>query len=98
MQVEDDDGLEVLDLILKFENGKTVANTVVKLTNSLTYVLLSTYNYRTNLSNIPHSTELRLTPIYDTDDKFHSGTKKYENYFIVRGYNSYIANKRLEGI
>ena len=42
-QVKDEDGIEILDLTLKFENSKIAVDIFAKGTNRLTYVLPTSF-------------------------------------------------------
>ena len=93
MQVQDEDGIEFLDLKLKLENSKIAVDVFAKPTNSFTYVLPTSCYPRKSLNNIPRGIALRLRRICDTDERFHSRSTEYKNYFIVRYYKSSIVNK-----
>ena len=72
LQVQDEDGIECLDLKLKLENSKIAVDAFAKPTNSFTYVLPSSCYTRRSLNNIPRGIALRLGRICDTDEKFNS--------------------------
>ena len=54
MQVQDEYGIEFLDLKRKFENNKIAADVFAKSTNSFTHVVPSSCYPRKTLSHIPH--------------------------------------------
>ena len=72
MQVQDEDGIEFLDLKLKLENSKIAVDAFAKPTNSFTYVLPTSRYTRRSLNNIPRGIALRLGCICGTDEKFNS--------------------------
>ena len=84
MQVQDEDGIEFLELKLKLENSKTAADGSAKPTNSFTYVLLTICYLRKSLNNIPRSIALRLRRICDDGEKVNSRSIEYKNYLIAR--------------
>ena len=93
MHVQDEDGIEFLDLKLKLENGKIAVDLFAKPTNSFTYVLPTGCYPRKSISNIPRSMALCLRGICDTDEKFNSRSIEYKKYFITRDYKPSIVNK-----
>ena len=58
--------LEILDLILKWENDEITVYVHSKPTNSFTYVLPTTCYPRKSRNNIPHVIALRLRRICDS--------------------------------
>ena len=66
MQIQDEEGIEFLDIKLKLENSKIVVDVFSKPTNSFTYVLPSCHP-RKSINNIPRGIALRLRHICDTD-------------------------------
>ena len=93
MQVQDEDGIEFLDLKLKLENSKIAVDVFAKPTNSFTYVLPTSCYPRKSINNIPRGIALRLRRICDTDEKFNSRSIEYKNYLIARDYKPSIVNK-----
>ena len=93
MQVQDEDGIEILDLKLKFENNKIAVDVFAKPTNSFTYVLLTSCYPRKSLNNMPHGIALHLRRICDTDEKFNSRSIENKNYLIARDHKPSIVNK-----
>ena len=87
LQVQDEDGIEFLDLKLKLENSKIAVDAFAKPTNSFTYVLPTSRYTRRSLNNIPRGIALRLGRICDTDEKFNSRSIEYKNYLIARDIN-----------
>ena len=71
-QVKDEDGIEFLELKLKFENSKIAVDVFDKGTNRFTYVLPTSFFNRKNLNNIPHDIALHLRRICDTDENIDS--------------------------
>ena len=67
MQVQDEDGIEFLDLKLKLENSKITVDVFAKPANSFRYVLPTSCYPRKSLNNIPRRIALRLRRICDTD-------------------------------
>ena len=55
--------LELLDLKLKWENGKIMVDVHSKPTNSFTYILPTTCYPQKSICNIPHGIALRLRQI-----------------------------------
>ena len=94
MQVQDEDGIEFLDLKLKLRNNKIAVDGLAKPTNSFTYVLPTNCYPRKSISNLPRGIALRLRRICDTDEKFNSRSIEYKNYLIGRDYKPSIVNKR----
>ena len=92
MQVQDEDGIEFLDVKLKLENSKIAVDAFAKPNNSFTYVLPSSCYHRKSLNNIPRGIALRLRCICDTDEKLNSRLVEYKNYLIVRDYKPSIVN------
>ena len=92
MQVQDEDGIEFLDVKLKLENSKIAVDAFAKPNNSFTYVLPSSCYPRKSLNNIPRGIALRLRCICDTDEKLNSRLVEYKNYLIVRDYKPSIVN------
>ena len=84
MHVQDEDGIEFLDLKLKLENSKIVVDVFSKPTNSFIYVLPTSCYHRKSINNIPRGIALRLRRICDTDEKFNSRSIEYKNYLIAR--------------
>ena len=93
MQVQDEDGIEFLELKLKLENSKTAADGFAKPTNSFTYVLPTICYLRKSLNNIPRGIALRLRRICDDGEKVNSRSIEYKNYLIARDYKRFIVNK-----
>ena len=93
MQVQDEDGIEFLDLKLKLENSKIAVDVFAKPTNSFTYVLPSSWYPRKSINNIPCGIALRLRRICDTDEKFNSRSIEYKNYLIARDCKPSLVNK-----
>ena len=94
MQVQDEDGIEFLDLKLKLRNSKIAVDGFAKPTNSFTYVLPISCYPRKSINNIPRGIALRLRRICDTDEKFNSRSIEYKNYLIGRDYKPSIVKKR----
>ena len=86
MQVQDKDGIEFLDLKLKYENGKIAVDVFAKPINSFTYVLPTSCCLRKTLNNIPHGIALRLRHICDTDEKINSRAIEFKNSLIDRNH------------
>ena len=63
MQVQDDDGIEFLDLKLKLENSKIAVDVFAKPTNSFTYVLPTSCYPKKSINNIRGGIALRLRRI-----------------------------------
>ena len=84
--MQDEDGLELLDLKLKYKNGKIAVDVFAKPINNFAYVLPTSCYPRKSLNNIPHGITLLLRRICDTDEKFNSRAAKYKNYLIGRDY------------
>ena len=93
MQVQDEDGIEFLELKLKLENSKIAVDVFAKPINSFTYVLPTSCYPRKSINNIPHGITLRLRHICDTDEKFNSSSIQYKNCLIAREYKPSIVNK-----
>ena len=93
MQVQDEDGIEFLDLKLKLENSKIAVDVFAKPTNGFTYVLPTSSYSRKSINNIRRGIALRLRRICDTDEKFNSRSIEYKIYLIARDYKPYIAKK-----
>ena len=93
MQVQDEDGIEFLDLKLKLRNSKIAVDGFAKPTNSFKYVLPTSCYPRKSINNIPRGIALRLRRICDTDEKFNSRSIEYKNYLIARDYKPSIVNK-----
>ena len=83
MQVQDEDGIEFLDLKFKLENSKIAVDNFGKPTNSFTYVLPTSCCPRKSINNIPRGITLRLRRICDTDEKFNSRSIEYKNYLLA---------------
>ena len=98
MQVQDEDGIEFLDLKLELENSKIAVDVFAKPTNSFTYVLRTSCYPRKSINNIPRSIALRLRHICDTDEKFNSRSIEHNNYLIARDYKRSIVNKHFAHI
>ena len=98
MQVQDKDGIEFLDLKLKFENGKIAVDDFAKPTNSWTYVLPTSCYFRKTLNNIPHGIALRLRRIFDTDEKINSRAIEFKNSLIARNCKPSIVKKRFSHV
>ena len=60
IQVQDEDGIEFLDLKLKFKNSKIEVDVFTKPSSSFTYVLPTSCYPRKSLNNISHGIALRL--------------------------------------
>ena len=93
MQIQDEDGVEFLDVKVKFENSKIEVEKFDKPTNSFTYVLPTSCYPRKSLNNISHGIALRLRRICDTDEKFNSRSIESKNYLIAGDYKPSIFNK-----
>ena len=93
VQVQNEDGIEFLELKLRLENSKIAVDVFAKPTNSFTYVLLTSCYPRKSLNKMPRGIALRLRRICDTDEKFNSTSIEYKNYFISRDYKPSIVNK-----
>ena len=93
MQVQDEDGIEFLDLKLKLENSKIGVDVFAKLTNSFTYMLPTSCYPGKSFNNIPRGIALRLRHNCDTDEKFNSRSIEYKTYLIARDYKLSIVNK-----
>ena len=63
MQVQDEDGIEFLDLKLKLENSKVAVDIFAKHTKSFIYVLPTSCYPRKSVNNIPRGIALRLRGI-----------------------------------
>ena len=95
MKVQDEDGIEFLDLKLKLENSKIALDVFAKPRNSFTCVLRTSCYPRKSLNNIPCGIVLRLRRICDTDEKFNCRSIEYKNYLIAKDYKPSIVNKQL---
>ena len=93
MQLQDEDGIEFLDLKLKFENSAIAADVFAKLANSFTYVLPTSCYSGKSFNNIPHGIALRLRRICDANEKFNSRSIEHKNYLIATDYKSSRVNK-----
>ena len=98
MQVQDDDGIEFLDLKLKLENSKIAVDVFAKPTNSFTYVLPTSCYPKKSINNIRGGIALRLRRIWDTDEKLNSRSKEYKSYLIAGYYKPSIVNKHFAHI
>ena len=90
--------LEILDLILKWENDEITVYVHSKPTNSFTYVLPTTCYPRKSINNIPHGIALLLRRICDSDEKFKLRSEEYKNYLIVRDYYPGLVDKQFQKI
>ena len=63
IQVQDEDGIEFLDLKLKLENSKVAVEVFAKHTKSFIYVLPTSCYPRKSVNNIPRGIALRLRGI-----------------------------------
>ena len=72
MQVQDEDGIEFLDLKFKLKNSKIAVEVFAKPTNSFIFVLPTSCYPRKSINNIPRGIALRLRRICVTDEKFDS--------------------------
>ena len=69
-----------------------------KLTNSFTYVLLTTCYPRKSISNIGHSAALRLRRRCDSDEKFKHRSEEYKDCLIARDYHPGLVKKQFKKI
>ena len=75
MQIGDDvNGLEFIDLKIKFLKGKLSVDVYFKPTNSFTYVMLSTCYSMKNINKVRQGIVLRLRRICDGTEKYESGS------------------------
>ena len=95
MKVQDEDGIEFLDLKLKLENSKIALDVFAKPKNSFTCVLRTSCYPKKSLNNVPCGIVLRLRRICDTDEKFNCRSIEYKNYLIAKDYKPSIVNKQL---
>ena len=78
--------LELLDLKLKWEDGKLAVDVHSKHTN------------RKSINNIPHGIALQLSRICDLDEKFKHQREEYKNYLIARDYHSGLVDKQFQKV
>ena len=69
-----------------------------KLTNSFTYVLLTTCYPRKSISNIGHSAALRLRRRCDSDEKFKHRSEEYKDCLIARDYHPGLVKKQFKKV
>ena len=94
------DGLDFLDLNLKFNNNtcKIEVDVYAKETNSFTYVMPSTCYPNKNINNVPYGVALRLRRICDTEEKFDTRSNEYSNYLIARDYKPSVVDKHFSEV
>ena len=90
--------LELLDLTLKWEDGKIALDVHSKPTNCFTYALPTIYYPRKNINNIPHVIALWLRQICDSDEKFKHQSEEYESYLGARDYHPGLVNKQFQNV
>ena len=87
MQIGDDvNGLEFIDLKIKFLKGKLSVDVYFKPTNSFTYVMLSTCYSMKNINKVRQGIVLRLRRICDGTEKYESRSDEYKNCLLARDY------------
>ena len=90
--------LKILDLKLKWENGKITVDVHSKPTNSFKYVLPTTCYPRKSINNIPHGIALRLRKICDSDEKFKHRSEEYKNRLVARDYHPGLVDKQFRKV
>lgn len=88
LKIADENGLNLLDLKLKFNitTRSIEIDVYAKPTNSFSYVDSTTCYSQSNIRNIPYGIGLRLRRICDDDNKFEKRASEYSNYLIARNY------------
>ena len=85
MQIADDiNGLEFLDLKIRYLDDKLSVEVYSIPTNSFAYVMLPTCYPMKNINKVPQGIALRLRRICHITENYESRTDEYKNYLLVR--------------
>ena len=99
MQIEDEkNGLEFLDLKIKFLNAKLPVNVYSKATNSFICVIPSTCYPLKNIKKVPEGITVRLRRICNTAEKYESRVDKHKNCLLAHDYKASFADEQLKKI